>query len=118
MYAHILYTILPTKHPLTKILKATTLHTSLQTTLTSITPLSPSTKTTLLPIFYSQPLPNTPSLKNTNYSIFSTICILLSLYMTTYLLGFLDSPPHSFHYLCLTLSISHSYPILSLPIGK
>src|SRR5688572_13927314 len=42
----------------------------------------------------------------TNYSIFSTICILLSLYMTTYLLGFLDSPPHSFH--CLSLSLYQS----------
>src|SRR5688572_8259379 len=77
-------------HLLTKILKATTLQTSLQTTLTSITPLSPPTKTTRLPISDSQPLPNTPLLKNTNYSIFSTICILLPLDMTTYLLGFLD----------------------------
>ena len=106
MYAHILYTNLPTKHLLTKILKSTTLHTSLQTTLTSMTPLSLPTKTTPLPISDSQPLPNTPSLKNTNYSIFSTICILLSLYMTTYLLGFLDSPPHSFH--CLSLSLYQS----------
>lgn len=82
------------------VLKTIILQTSLLSTSTSIRLLLYLHRSKLSPPnSYSSTLLTTPSLKNANSFTCSTIFIILPPDMTNLLLGFLDSPPPSSHYL-------------------